>query len=139
MAQQQKIEILPRNAAVERQGYRFAGWERSVWQVCWSCGEAQGFCIPNRRQDSTNRKIFRAALTIGLVSTVAKGGAVFKDLVIAHTFGRSDALDAFLIAFLLPSFVLALVMSSLGLALIPVLVETKKSGELRPSRSCSPA
>lgn len=79
------------------------------------------------RQDSTNRKIFRAAITIGLVSTVAKGGAVLKDLVVAHVFGRSDALDAFLIAFLIPSFVLALVMSSLGSALIPVLVETRKN------------
>jgi putative peptidoglycan lipid II flippase len=78
------------------------------------------------RQDSTNRKIFRAALAIGLVSTVAKGGAVLKDLVVAHVFGRSAALDAFLIAFLLPSFVLALAMSSLGLALIPVLVEVKQ-------------
>jgi len=77
-------------------------------------------------QDSTNRKIFRAAMTIGLISTVAKGGAVLKDLVVAHTFGRSDSLDAFLIAFLLPSFVLNLVMGSLGSALIPVLVEAKQ-------------
>jgi putative peptidoglycan lipid II flippase len=77
-------------------------------------------------QDSTNRKIFRAALTIGLVSTVAKSGAVLKDLVVAHVFGRSDALDAFLIAFLLPAFVLNLLMGSLGSALIPVLIETKK-------------
>lgn len=80
----------------------------------------------NGQPDSTNRKIFRAALTIGLLSAVAKGGAVVKDLVVAHTFGRSDALDAFLIAFLLPSFVLALAMSSLGLALIPVLIEVKQ-------------
>jgi putative peptidoglycan lipid II flippase len=80
-------------------------------------------------QDSTNRKIFRAALTIAVVSTLARGGAVFKDLVIAHIFGRSDALDAFLIAFLLPAFVLNLVMGSLGSALIPVLIETRqKSG-----------
>src|SRR5207302_9530924 len=42
------------------------------------------------------------------------------------TFGRSDALDAFLIAFLLPSFVLNLVMGSLGSALIPVLVEARQ-------------
>ena len=77
-------------------------------------------------QDSTNRKIFRAAFTIALVSTVAKGGVVLKDLVVARVFGRSDALDAFLIAFLVPSFVLALVMSSLGSALIPVLVETRQ-------------
>ena len=49
-----------------------------------------------------------------------------KDLVVAHVFGRSDALDAFLIAFLLPAFVLNLVMGSLGSALIPVLVETRQ-------------
>ena len=77
-------------------------------------------------QDSTNRKIFRAALTVGLVSMVAKLGFAFKDLIVAHFFGRSDALDAFLIAFLLPTFVLNLVMASLGSALIPVLVETKQ-------------
>jgi len=86
--------------------------------------KASIFC--RARPDSTNRKIFRAALTIGLVSTVAKGGAVLKDLVVANVFGRSDALDAFLIAFLVPAFVLALVMSSLGSALIPVLVETRQ-------------
>ena len=83
--------------------------------------------FPKDGPDSTNRKIFRAALTIGLVSTVAKSGAVLKDLVVAHVFGRNDALDAFLIAFLLPAFVLNLVMGSLGSALIPVLVETKKN------------
>jgi len=76
--------------------------------------------------DSTNLKIFRAALVIGLVGTVAKAGVVLKDLVVARVFGRSDALDAFLIAFLVPSFVLVLVMSSLGSAFIPVLVETRQ-------------
>jgi putative peptidoglycan lipid II flippase len=77
-------------------------------------------------QDSTNRKIFRAALTIALVSTAAKSGAVLKDLVVAHVFGRTAALDAFLIAFLLPAFVLNLVMGSMGSALIPVLVEARQ-------------
>src|SRR5258708_4853800 len=84
------------------------------------------FVLRTDGQDSTNRKIFRAALTIGLVSTVAKACVAFKDLIVAHVFGRSDALDAFLIAFLLPAFVLNLIMGSLGSALIPALVETRQ-------------
>ncbi len=120
MAQQEKIETtLPmpssngRGSSLSRQSGPLAKLKMQAFR--------------KDRQDSTNRKIFRAAITIGLVSTVAKSGAVLKDLVVAHVFGRSDALDAFLIAFLIPSFVLALVMSSLGSALIPVLVEAKKN------------
>ena len=119
MAQQEKIEIAPpmppsngKDSTLSKRSGPLANLKMSVFR--------------KSGQDSTNRKIFRAALTIGLVSTVAKGGAVLKDLVVAHVFGRSDALDAFLIAFLVPSFVLALVMSSLGSALIPVLVETRQ-------------
>src|SRR5258708_3684296 len=76
--------------------------------------------------DSTNRKIFRAALTVGLLGAVARIGAAVKELIVAQAFGRSDALDAFLIALLLPAFVLTLVMNSLGSALIPVFVETRQ-------------
>src|SRR5258707_3347207 len=77
-------------------------------------------------QDSTNLKIFRAAMTVGLLGALARAGAAVKDLIVAQAFGRSDPLDAFLIALLLPAFVLTLMMSSLGSALIPVLVETRQ-------------
>src|ERR1700682_1048835 len=77
-------------------------------------------------QVSTNRKIFSAALTVGLLSAVAKAGGTLKELIVAHSFGRGDALDAFLIAFLLPSFLLNLVMGALGSALIPTLVKTRQ-------------
>jgi putative peptidoglycan lipid II flippase len=122
MAQQEKIQ----NAALIRpsNGMESASSGGSIPLV-----DSKISVFRKNGHDSTNRKIFRAALTIGLVGAVAKGGAILKDLVVAHVFGRSDALDAFLIAFLVPSFVLALVMSSLGSALIPVLVETRqKSG-----------
>ncbi|HEY2914918.1 MAG TPA: murein biosynthesis integral membrane protein MurJ [Candidatus Angelobacter sp.] len=120
MAQQEKIETaLPMPSS--------NGMDSSLSRQNGPLTKLKMRAFRKDRQDSTNRKIFRAAITIGLVSTVAKGGAVLKDLVVAHVFGRSDALDAFLIAFLIPSFVLALVMSSLGSALIPVLVETRKN------------
>ena len=53
---------------------------------------------------SVNRSIFGAALTIGALTIAAKLVSVVKELIVAKTFGTSDALDAFLIAFLLPLF-----------------------------------
>lgn len=79
-----------------------------------------------QEQESTNRKILRAALTVGLLGALAKTGAAAKDLIVAQTFGRNDALDAFLIALLLPSYALNLVMGALGSALIPVFVEIRQ-------------
>lgn len=75
--------------------------------------------------DSTNRRIFRAALTVALVGALAKVALAGKELVVAQRFGRNDALDAFLIAYLLPSFVMNLLTGALGAAMIPVLVETR--------------
>ena len=76
--------------------------------------------------DSTNRKIFRAALTVGLLGILAKAGLAGRELIVARSFGRSDTLDAFLIAFLLPSFVMNLLMGALGAALVPVLMEMRQ-------------
>jgi putative peptidoglycan lipid II flippase len=52
-------------------------------------------------------------------------GATLKELVVARYFGRSDSIDAFLVAYLLPSFVVTVVAGSLATALIPVLVEVR--------------
>jgi putative peptidoglycan lipid II flippase len=75
--------------------------------------------------DTTNRRIFRAALTIGFLGLLSKGALAGKELVVAQRFGRNDQLDAFLIAYLLPSFVMNLVTGALAAALIPVLVQTR--------------
>jgi putative peptidoglycan lipid II flippase len=76
--------------------------------------------------DTTNRKIFRAALIVGFFGLIAKFAATLKELIIARSFGRGDAVDAFLIAFVLPSFVLTIGMSALGYTLVPVFVETRQ-------------
>jgi putative peptidoglycan lipid II flippase len=77
--------------------------------------------------ESINRKILRAALIVGFLTILVKAGSTVKELIVAQSFGRGDALDAFLIAFLLPSFVVNLVMGSLGAALIPTFVETRQN------------
>jgi putative peptidoglycan lipid II flippase len=77
-------------------------------------------------KDSVNKKILRAALAVGLATVVVKAGTTVKDLAVAHSFGRNDSLDAFLFAFMLPSFALNLVVGAVASALIPVLVETRQ-------------
>ena len=76
--------------------------------------------------DSVNKRIFRAALAVALATVVVKAGTAVKDLAVAHSFGRSDTLDAFLFAFMLPSFALNLVVGAVSAALVPVLVETRQ-------------
>src|SRR5437588_2283341 len=76
--------------------------------------------------NTTNQKIFRAALIVGFFSLVAKIAATLKELIVARSFGRGDEVDAFLIAFVLPSFVLNMGMSALGYTLVPVFVEVRQ-------------
>lgn len=76
--------------------------------------------------DSVNKKIFRAALAVAMATVVVKAGTAVKDLAVAHSFGRSDTLDAFLFAFMLPAFALNLVVGAVSAALVPVLVETRQ-------------
>ena len=75
---------------------------------------------------STNQKIFFAAVTVGLVGMLAKAGITVKELIVAKMFGRGDDLDAFLIAFLLPSFIVNLVVGSLSIAFIPMFIEARE-------------
>ena len=77
--------------------------------------------------DSPNRRIFRAALVVGTLTLLVKCGATLKELIVARWFGRSDALDAFLIAFVLPSFILGLVMGALEFSLIPTFIRTRQN------------
>ena len=87
---------------------------------------------------STNQKIFFAALTVALVGMLAKAGVAAKELIVAKLFGRGDELDAFLISFLLPSFLVNLLIGAFGSAFVPVFVETRENRAPKPHRSFSP-
>src|SRR5262249_43449559 len=77
--------------------------------------------------DTTNSKIFRAASIVGALSIAGKGASIINELVISQTFGRSDDVDAFLIAFLLPVFVLNIGMSALAYVLVPVFADSQQT------------
>lgn len=85
--------------------------------------------------DTPNRRIFRAAIVVGFLTLLLKTGTTTKELVVASTFGRSDAIDAFLIAFLLPGFVLGLVAGAFASAIIPALVEARQRHGLEAAQT----
>src|SRR5271157_900401 len=75
---------------------------------------------------SPGRKIFNAAISVAACSAIAGLGSTAKELVVARWFGRGDALDAFLIAFLLPSFLVNLVAGSFNSAMIPTFIQVRE-------------
>jgi putative peptidoglycan lipid II flippase len=90
------------------------------------------------RPPSFNREILRTIVVVGSLGAVAKLAVLLKEVVVARSFGRSDAVDAFLIAFLLPSVVINIVTSGIGIAAIPVLVARRANGESEQVRKlCS--
>jgi putative peptidoglycan lipid II flippase len=75
---------------------------------------------------SVNRRIFSALMTVGGLTALAKVASAGKDVVVAYQFGAGDELDAFLMAFLIPSFAINLVGGSLNAALIPTYIQVRK-------------
>ena len=72
------------------------------------------------------RKIFNAAASVAVCAAIAGLAATVKELAVARWFGRSDALDAFLIAYLLPSFLVNLIAGSFNAAMIPTFIEVRE-------------
>ncbi len=75
---------------------------------------------------STNRKIFGAAMIVGTGTLFVKVAAMFKELVVAWKFGTGNALDAFLIALLVPSFIINVIAGSFKAALIPTYIQVQE-------------
>src|SRR5277367_5450269 len=75
---------------------------------------------------SVNRRIFRAAVIVTCAGVLVKLVATVKEFVVAGVFGRSDAMDAFLIAFLMPGLLVNLFSESMNQALIPTLVRVRE-------------
>ena len=82
--------------------------------------------MPASEPPSVNRRIFRAAVIVTIAGTLVKVAAAGKEFVIAGIFGRTDATDAFLIAFLIPGLLVNLFSESMNQALIPTLVRVRE-------------
>lgn len=75
---------------------------------------------------SVNRKIFGAAVTVSALTILVKVAAVIKEIVVAWRFGTGDTLDAFLIALLVPYFLINVIAGSFNAALIPTYIQVRE-------------
>jgi putative peptidoglycan lipid II flippase len=75
---------------------------------------------------SINRQIFAATVTVGLLSGLVKFASVGKELVIAWRFGTGNELDAFIIAMVVPAFIINVVAGSFKSALIPTYIRVRE-------------
>ena len=74
---------------------------------------------------TANHKIFRAAVTVATFSLGVKVVATFREATVARAFGRGDAVDAFILAYLVPSYFVAILAGSLNQALVPTYVQVR--------------
>jgi putative peptidoglycan lipid II flippase len=65
--------------------------------------------------------------TVGVWTAAAKVAGAIKVILAARLFGAGDAMDAFLIAFLLPAFFMDMLAGPLDSALIPALIELRQT------------
>src|SRR5271169_4676630 len=75
---------------------------------------------------SVNRRIFRAAASVTAAGILVKAVATFKEFTVAGVYGRSDAMDAFVAAILIPNLLVNLISESMNQALVPTLVRVRE-------------
>jgi putative peptidoglycan lipid II flippase len=75
---------------------------------------------------SVNRQILRAATIVTLGGIFVKIAATFKEVVVAGVYGRTDAMDAFLAANLIPGLLINLISESMNQALVPTLIRVRE-------------
>jgi putative peptidoglycan lipid II flippase len=78
-----------------------------------------------RRTASFNRRILRAAVGVSAAGVVVKLVAVGKEMAVAAVYGRSDAIEAFFIAALVPTLLINLISESMNQALVPTFVRVR--------------
>jgi putative peptidoglycan lipid II flippase len=72
------------------------------------------------------RQILSAVLTIGSTYIVVAGSMAARELLTAREFGISDQLDAFLIAYVVPVFALAVAAPSFHSAIVPTFIRVRE-------------
>ncbi|MBI5570142.1 MAG: virulence factor MviN [Desulfomonile tiedjei] len=75
---------------------------------------------------TVNQRIFRATLTVSLMTAVVTLGFLLRDLIIAGWFGTGDELDAFLIALLVPWTTLNVLAAAFSGAVIPPFIRIRQ-------------
>lgn len=80
------------------------------------------------RQRFTGHGLLATMVTVGSLTLLVKFAAAGKEAFVARQLGVGDALDAFLVAYLLPALAMSIIAGSFNSALIPTYVEVREQG-----------
>jgi putative peptidoglycan lipid II flippase len=72
---------------------------------------------------SINRRIFGAAMTVGVLTALMGVFSLLKEILVAARFGRGDEIDAFLFAWLITGFLVTVVAETFHVSLIPTYIQ----------------
>jgi putative peptidoglycan lipid II flippase len=89
---------------------------------------------PPARLPQLNRAILRAALSVSAAGILVKAAATCKEIAVAGVYGRSDAMDAFLAAVLIPSLLVNLIAESMNQVLAPALIGVREREGTGPAQ-----
>ncbi|MEX2581004.1 MAG: lipid II flippase MurJ [Verrucomicrobiales bacterium] len=81
--------------------------------------------------------VLSGAVIVGVVTLGVKGVAFLKELVVAHRFGTSDEVDAYVVAMLIPSIVALSVGNAFRDAFVPVYAEERLKKPMEAERLVS--
>ena len=91
-----------------------------------------------REARRTDRRVLAAAGVVAAVSIVVKAGSGLRELLIAWYFGTSDPLDAYLVGYAVPYFLVTLLAGSLPYVLVPAYMQVRvEQGAAAASRLAS--
>jgi putative peptidoglycan lipid II flippase len=76
--------------------------------------------------NKVHRSVMNAAAAVAVAGVLVKLVAVFKEIAVAGVYGRSDAMDAFLAAALIPALLVNLISESMNQALVPTLIKVRE-------------
>lgn len=82
----------------------------------------------------TNRHLLRAVATLTSAGIAVKAISTCKEFTLAGIFGRSDSMDAFLAAFLIPNLLINVIAESMNQALLPALIRVRLHDGHRKAR-----
>lgn len=80
--------------------------------------------MPSNQSPSILSKLFSAAILVALATMTVKIVAMGKEILLASFYGTSDQMDAFVLAFTIPSYIINVAAGSLNVALIPAYIQT---------------
>ncbi len=84
--------------------------------------------------NAVNRQVASAAVSVAAAGVIVKLIATIKEFTVAGLYGRSDAMDAFLAAALLPALLVNLISESMNQALIPTFIRVREHEGNRPAQ-----